>query len=92
MIEHSRRLEFFPILNELMERILHLCTTVGNHMQMIQIKSLQLLQQVHLFVQVLNPEIEFFNLLFDHRNAIDTFLQFILDRHDLLFELLVEPD
>jgi hypothetical protein len=41
---------------------------------------------------VLNLNIEFFNLLFDHRNAIETFLQFILDRHNLLLKLLVEPE
>lgn len=64
---------------------------IGNHMQMIQIQSFQLLQQIHLFIQMVDQHSLLLNLLLHQRHPTLTLLQLALHGHRLQLQLLIHP-
>ncbi len=75
-----------------MQRVLHLRSTRWNHLQVVQIQTLQLLQQVHLLIQVVYHRVLLLYLNLHHGNPVRTLLQLILQGYNFLLNLLIYPD
>ena len=84
----SQRFYLLPIFNEGMQSVLHLVTALSDHVQMLQVQVLQLLQKIDLLVQVYDCCLLALNVSLNHGNATLAFLELTLNRQGLICNLL----
>jgi hypothetical protein len=84
----SQRFYLFPIFDEGMQGVLHLVTALSDHVQVLQVQVLQLLQKIDLLVQVYDGRLLALNVSLDHGNAALAFLELTLNRRGLFCDLL----
>lgn len=63
-----------------MKSVLHLVAALGNHVQVLEVQVLQLLEQVHLLVQVDYGCLLALDVALHHWDAAFALLELVLDR------------